>query len=852
MRESLVNILNSKKKTLWLLIGLVAFLTLLYSIICLITKTNYTVGGDAFYQYQFFFCNYIDKIKSGNLSHFNFDNLYGTSIYADAYYVPLNIEFLTILISSFFMNTHLAYSIYQFLKFGLAFIVFYCLLVFTEKKSIKTALLLSCFWVFSGFGCIYILYPTYYNILIYLPLMIILLKSKLEFKNILLTLFSFYITISCFYVAYIIFACACLFLVYDSYINRTKPKIFVKNILITVLHILLGVALASFLVIPSITYIIKYSQFIKEDKQFPFIFQIDKYFYLILSVFKISLKGTLNYGATDYVNHEGLLYFGLFSLLFLVIVFQKEKYKRYRIPIYIELILLFFPIFSMILTGTTLPYSRWYALPLLINLLISSTVIEDEFDRSDIDFSSSNRMLVIVSIVGIVVNLIYITLIFSNILICEDGTKIFCLLSSILSIIFLLSVVIKKGQIITLKRLIFLEAGVIIILFFLSLLSIAGVRETNMQKAEINSLLERNHIRKDDKVYLYLNSKVYNQNSFYSDQTFNNGIYYHSFYNKNIDDFIKINENAGKSGWTKYTSDGNLFLSSFFGYDYFVVENENDTLKNCDYYISIYKDEYYTLYKTKYDLNVFDFIVYENMPTKKDLDDDILSHNIGLFDLSEKDVDYFKYNKNDTKCIGTETINNKNYYKYEFLKQESFDDCNLFLLTVESLSHTGIMEFEDGTRTTYQNNFGYGFKTPKYIYIDEDYNSYNFNLERVDVECFEQVISKQSQYNKKIEINGSSIHVKINSNTPGKGYVCLPITYSDEWKETTNNIEIVKIEDSFIGIEVPNLSNVDITLKYEPSGYNVGIKVEKIFLPFTLLIFSFEVWFQIRKKVYLF
>ena len=853
MRNSLTTILNSKKKTLWLLIGMVAFLTILYFIICLIFKTNYTVGGDSYYQYQNFFCNYIEKIKNAKLSFYNFDNLYGTSIYADAYYVPLNLEFVFVLLSSYFMNVDLAYSTYQFLKFGMAFISFYCLLSYTEKRSVKTSLLFSCFWIFSGFACAYVLYPTYFNILIYLPIMIIVLKSDLKYKKILLTLFSLYVTISCFYVSYILFAGVCLFMIYDAYINRTNLKTFLKNILTVVFHILLGVALSSFLTIPSLTYILKYSQFIKEEKYGPFIFKPDKYFYLILSVFKIPLKGILNYESQDYVFHEGMLYFGLVPLLFLIMIFQNEAYKRYRVPIYVELILLSIPLFSMILTGTTVPYSRWYALPLFINLLISSTVFENEFEKVDIGFSNSNRLIVIVSSSAVVVNLAFIILISANTLVCENGSKLFCCFSSVLSLIFFIGIILKKGQIITLKRMMILESLGVTLLFFLSFMSVSRANQMNFQREEISSLLEQSSTEENSKIYLYSDSKIFNQNSYYRNYLFDNGIYYHSFYNKNIDLFIKECENAGKSGWTKYTSDGNLILSSFLGYDYFVVENQYDTLKKCDYFEYVSGDDYYTLYKTKYDSNIFEFITYIEKLPKAEVGKGILFNDLKLFNVSTKDIDYSNYSNEDMICVGTESINSKKYYKYELLNQkENIAGCNLFLLTVGSINHSGFIEFEDGTRTTYHDNFGYDYKLPKYIYIDEKYNNYKINLERVNLQCFEQILSKQSEYNKSLELNGSSIHIKMASENTEEGYICLPITYSDEWKTSGNEVEIIRLNDSFIGIKVSDLSNVDVVLNFEPSGYNLGLKIEKIIIPLVFLIFSFEVMLSFRKKENLF
>ena len=95
-------ILSNNKNTL-LSIGLFAFVVLfIYQIILLSLGTYFNGNSDDVVQYSLILSQYIDKIKQGDLSFFNFNGNFGSSIFADIYYLPVDIFSLLTFLSTLF------------------------------------------------------------------------------------------------------------------------------------------------------------------------------------------------------------------------------------------------------------------------------------------------------------------------------------------------------------------------------------------------------------------------------------------------------------------------------------------------------------------------------------------------------------------------------------------------------------------------------------------------------------------------------------------------------------------------------------------------------------------------------
>ena len=80
---------------------------------------------------------------------------------------------------------------------------------------------------------------------------------------------------------------------------------------------------------------------------------------------------------------------------------------------------------------------------------------------------------------------------------------------------------------------------------------------------------------------------------------------------------------------------------------------------------------------------------------------------------------------------------------------------------------------------------------------------------------------------KSLTYSGSSLNVKYtrDSNSLYDQIVVLPVTYSEEWViEENENFELVRVNGSYLGVIVKNgVSEINLTIKFEPSGVTIGV-----------------------------
>ena len=120
-------ILSDNKKTL-LFISLCVFsLLFIYQIILFVSGTYFNSSSDDVLQYSPILGQYIEYFKSGNLSWYNYSNNLGASVFADMYYVPIDIFSFFTLVFSLFCNNIIAFSIVELLKilFGVSIFAFF-------------------------------------------------------------------------------------------------------------------------------------------------------------------------------------------------------------------------------------------------------------------------------------------------------------------------------------------------------------------------------------------------------------------------------------------------------------------------------------------------------------------------------------------------------------------------------------------------------------------------------------------------------------------------------------------------------------------------------------------------------
>lgn len=231
------------------------FLTIYFLIIYFVRRNIYCAFSDDTVQYYPFMVDFIDQIKSGDFSYFNYKNYLGASFYSDAYYIPLDPFTLVILLLSFLMKTEVAMSIVELLKFvvGVACIQGYLALKGVKNKNIHIIGLLyfSC----SGITC-FSCFPSFTSLAVYLPLSLVVGELFLRGKWYIVPLFSLVVIFYNFYLAYTVFAFMAFSILVMSILRKKRALKVILDVLKYVALILLGLLMGMSMFLPSVLFIL--------------------------------------------------------------------------------------------------------------------------------------------------------------------------------------------------------------------------------------------------------------------------------------------------------------------------------------------------------------------------------------------------------------------------------------------------------------------------------------------------------------------------------------------------------------------------------------------------------------------
>ena len=134
--------------------------------------------------------------------------------------------------------------------------------------------------------------------------------------------------------------------------NYVSFKELVKDMVVFGLHIVLGVMMGLFLLLPSILYIINYSSRMLNDTDF--VFEMDVYVRIITKLF-IYERGVDSFVMTygDYTYQQFSYYIGSLGLFYIGVLFTlKDKIsKLYKWVMVCIIFMMFIPVFSMMFSG---------------------------------------------------------------------------------------------------------------------------------------------------------------------------------------------------------------------------------------------------------------------------------------------------------------------------------------------------------------------------------------------------------------------------------------------------------------------------------------------------------------------
>lgn len=605
-------ILGDNKKTLLFISGATFLVLFIYQLVLFSLGLYFHSNSDDLAQYSPILIQYINYFKEGNFSFYNFSNNTGASIFADTYYVPIDIFSLLAFLLSFIMNGTIAFSIANLSKIFFGVIVF---AYFLQRKGIKNCnvCLLSLMY-FSFGGCWTLLtFPTYFSLFFYLPLSLLFLDFYNKGKTWLMPLYSFALVMYNFYNAYALFIFMVLVFVVVKVRDDYKGlKMLAKDVVLLGLNMVLGVIMGFVLFVPSVLYILNYS--VRNNAWYMWLFDVDMYVNMVRKLFVYD-PGAFTFNSGSYVLYQFNYYIGVVGIFLLVLLFtMKDRVSRiYKWSLCCVLVLMIIPVFSMIFSGVAIPYTRWFNFINIILIYMLGHVLENY------DFSTLKGKKLL-SVVGFIVGLYFVCLVAEIIMLFvkDSYSDIYNFFANFLIFIvfgvfvmlFALFILIKKKELVVFVWA--LEMGLA------AAVNLSVPLEYHWWKIEkfesLNELVDSIPLNEGELSRVYIDEKQYNLSRHIS-SSFVNEWSFHSFFTKYMYSYLDLSEQDEKVLYTGYLNRLNPYSSRVMDYKYVAIrENRgNYSLPNFEY---LYSKEGYMVYENK---AYQPFYVYDSYYNEKDI-----------------------------------------------------------------------------------------------------------------------------------------------------------------------------------------------------------------------------------------
>lgn len=814
---------------------------ILICVFCSIYLVSIFVGGfyhansDDFSQYRSFMEGTFNQIKGGQLSFLDLRSLYGQSIFAMEYYIPIDIFTLLTFIISFIIPFNYTYSLVELSKIVVGVLVFYKLLQKLGFKD-KTSFIVSLIYLVSGASTIFYNYSTYVTITAYFPIFMFLLFYNKD-KNIKwsLTLTTFLLMLYNFYLGYMIVAVSLVIMMIVDYIRSNKDfKGFIKEELILVLKyslwIVIGVLCSGIIIVPSIYYILSQSS---TKRGLVWWYSIKHFIILFVNFFSptsITYFKTIanNY---DYIAQQASLFmtlFGLMAISNLIYISHDKERKKYIITLIIEFVMIIVPLFSWFFCASLGGYSRWLFGLAFINLFLIATSFErEEFDLSILKnknfFIPFFSLTTCVLIIDIVCKLVYDNF---------EGYVAF------IPVFLYLLTCLKFKDINPLKlRKLAFACEIFIAVFVTFNVAFSADIGIIKDKKIITNAASTVEVKNLEKVYIsdsINETYVYNSNiGFYSKNLTSESQYFHSFYNKVVNDYI-YNYNGEYVGETWYKAanrESSPMNLAFLNYKYLVLSKDESQSYIVDYLTLV--DDSHDKYNVYLNNLYSDGSIYYSQ--HKSVYDDQIENKLSLVDSVWVDDDFLpmKEMTNDVRNYSLlndfeykrETVDKKFNLKFDF---SNFDSEGKYFEVYEQdfskYFNLVEIEYEDGSVEYGFNNSFVGKKKIKTVTLHCGFKEKfgDFKLSVIDYSVIKNKMSENVIDDVKVDIKGSTFKVNL-TKASDKAIVVLPVTYSDEFV-CEEGYEVIKANGSFIGVVLDtNDENINLTIKYRPKGLKQGL-----------------------------
>ena len=759
IRESFVNFFSScfasRKKTFKftaLFIFTILFLVQVSAI--LINNSFYTNFSDDILQYYSIMVDFVASIKDGSISFFNTNNYFGASFFSDLYYIPLDLFTFITYFLSYLMPTEIAFSITELLKIfaGVMALAYYFHL---KHMNNRTIFWMSIFYLVSGGMVSFMAFPAFLSIIFYAPLALIVIHYFFNKKRWMVPLYAFVIIFYNFYLAYMLLAfTAFAFLIEYFKYNKFNFLKLLKEGLLFLGSLLLGVLMASVILLPSITFILEqtyrptvsFNAWIINIGSFELeLFQPNIYIRYLAKIIA-EQKAVGFYGfENDYGLEHISLYITVIGFVYMsYIFFSKDKISRvYKYTFLIALIFMIFPLFSYVFSGTfEKPYTRWINLIPLIQVMALAHVFDNHgFEKVKMKYLTITISILLISagyLLYYYIKMLNINTHYAGRLTLTADTVLIGI-----SIIFLLALLVfgwlKKYTVI--KWFLWIEFIIAIGYIYSGPFAISNKIDTFETMHSIDEFLENN--LDDDEFYrVYVDTARFdvektNYNRMSSFPT--NTHIFHSWTDAETNGIGKMIFNSTEAQSKNKMNFFGYYINHFLGYKYILVDNEYDYQFEDEYFSLIAEEGIFSLYEMKYaeDFYVFDTYFYSEDEDEiirnslKELNANLLRQQTFImaaiidpekgYDMSSYDLNYLEdpdygisasisaynlINGIETIDTGVNDDTEKTYYVYG---QEELDvnfySGALYIkfftpdLKISDFSADGVfVEFEDGSK----------------------------------------------------------------------------------------------------------------------------------------------------------
>lgn len=724
-----------------------------------------------------------------------------------------------------------------------------------DNKFILAILCLS--YAFCGYNVVFQMNLMWLDNIILLPLMVLGAEKVLEDNK--YKMYTITLALSLLVNFYIGFATAIftgLYFIYYSFLQKAKIKKLLMNFIKFVCYSLLGIGLASIVLIPVIF-------MLKSGKGVSFSIDFNTAF---LSNFKVlDLIAKFLIGATN--NNQLLtyglpnIYTGLFTILLAQIYFFNKnipiKNKIFSLIFIIGIIYSFnIKIFNLIWHGLKEPVGFPYRYSFVFSFLIIAIACHGLGQKKK--QSINWKCILFVGMINIIIMMILMKNKYEFI---TDNMIIFSMLTIVFySIMLILYLKLKKK-----KYIILITIVCILEMVANSSFSFNQLNHSN-RNAYVNKINQYSEIVTEAKKYdntFYRMEKA--DNFFLNDSLlFNyNGVGHSSstFEQSQVDFMKKIGYN-----WYIYFPSygyGNTLLTdSIFGIKYKLSKKENE-----QYFTKLKDIENYKLYKNNYSLSLG--YVAKGQVGEVDLNQDPFNIQTDLLNaITNSNLEYF----NDIKLKDLKMYNIQkegNYYKGQ--KGESYieliydvsqvkEQLYFWIATPYSLdgaalklyinekyfddylgaNKNGIIKIEhDGSNI---------IKLKLELNTDEIIQLDNFILKELNLSNFETAynqIKEQQLEDIKFKNNQLKANIRISES---ENYLFTTIPYDDAWSAYVDGKQqIVEKSNGFISLKL-NEGEHEINLLYTPKGFKVGVIITGISI-FILFSMIFIEKINVKKKI---